>query len=132
MPVRLDGRARALVDGKNLSTLTTLGRDGAPQTTVVFVARDGDTVLISTVKGRVKARNMQRDPRISLLVLDAAAGSWVQIRGRVEISDDPEKALLHEIYTAHIGAPPPPEPDAERLVVRIVPGTVFVWPPAAV
>ena len=58
MTVRFDDRARALVDGRNLSTLTTLGADGAPQTTVVFVRRDGDTVLISTVKGRVKARNM--------------------------------------------------------------------------
>ena len=131
MTVRFDDRARALVDGRNLSTLTTLGADGAPQTTVVFVRRDGDTVLISTVKGRVKARNMARDPRVSLLVLDAAQGRWVQIRGRVDITDDPEKALLHEIYTAYMRAPPPPEPEAERLVVRIVPETAFVWPPAA-
>jgi PPOX class probable F420-dependent enzyme len=131
MTVRFDDRARALVDGRNLSTLTTLGADGAPQTTVVFVRRDGDTVLISTVKGRVKARNMARDPRVSLLVLDAAQGRWVQIRGRVDITDDPEKALMHEIYTAYMGAPPPPEPEAERLVVRIVPETAFVWPPAA-
>ena len=55
----------------------------------------------------------------------------MQIRGRAELTADPEKALLHEIYTAHMDAPPPAEPAAVRLVVRVVPDSVFTWPPAA-
>lgn len=132
MTVRLDDTARELIDGTPLTTLTTLNADGHPQSTIVFVRRDGDTVLFSTVKGRVKARNMMRDPRVTLLVLNPADGRWVEVQGTVQIEQDPQKALLHEIYGRFMnGAAPPPEPAAERLIVSVTPTRVFTFPPAA-
>jgi hypothetical protein len=75
---------------------------------------------------------MARDPRVSLLVIDKEPGRYIEIRGTVEIADDPEKRLLFEMYDRYMGGmAPPPEPDAERLIVRITPEKVYQFPPAA-
>jgi PPOX class probable F420-dependent enzyme len=121
-----------VLDGPHIAVLATSNADGRPQSTVIFVKRDGDAVLFSTIKGRLKTRNMARDPRVSLLVVDWAKGRYIEIRGSVEITDDPEKRLLYEMYDRYMGGtPPPPEPEAERLIVRITPQRVYQFPPAA-
>lgn len=51
-----------ILDGPHLSVLTTADADGKPQTSVIFVKRDGDEILFSTIKGRRKTINMTRDP----------------------------------------------------------------------
>ena len=127
----LDDTARDVIDGPHVAILATSNRDGRPQSSVIFIKRDGDTVLFSTIKGRLKTRNMTRDPRVSLVVVDKNnAGRYVEIRGTVDITDDPEKALLYEMYDRYMGgATPPPEPDAHRLIVRITPEKLCQWPP---
>jgi PPOX class probable F420-dependent enzyme len=128
--VELSDVAREVIDGPHIAILATSNRDGRPQSSVIFVKRDGDTAVFSTIKGRLKTRNMTRDPRVSLLVLDTKTGRYVEIRGTVDITEDPEKTLLHEMYDRYMnGATPPPEPDAERLIVRISPERVYQWPP---
>ena len=64
--------ARALLDGLNFATVATVQPDGSPQTSVVWIRADGDDLLFSTIKGRRKHANLTRDPRVSVLVLDAA------------------------------------------------------------
>jgi PPOX class probable F420-dependent enzyme len=128
--MELDDTARALLDGPHTAILATSNAAGQPQSSVIFVKRDGDSVVFSTIKGRLKTRNMTRRPSVSLLVL-SDGGRWVDIRGSVEITDDPDKLLLQEMYARYMhGQTPPPEPDAERLMVRITPEQVYVWPPA--
>jgi PPOX class probable F420-dependent enzyme len=123
--------AREVLDGPHTAVLATSNADGRPQSSVIFVERDGDTVVFSTVEGRLKTRNMRRDPRVSLLVV-GHPGRYVEIRGSVEITADPEKVLLHKMYARYMGgATPPPEPGAERLIVRIVPEKEYLWPPSA-
>jgi PPOX class probable F420-dependent enzyme len=130
MKVILDDVARAVLDGPHVATIATSNADGRPQSSVIFVKRDGDTVLFSTIKGRLKTRNMTRDPRISPLVRDTATGRYVEIRGNVDITEDPKKSLLYEMYDRYMGGTaPPPEPEAERLIVRITPVRVYQWPP---
>lgn len=83
MPVEFNEDVRELLDGRNFATVATLNPDGGPQTSVVWVAREGDTVLFSTTAGRQKARNLTRDPRISLTVFDTANPyRTVEIRAR--------------------------------------------------
>jgi PPOX class probable F420-dependent enzyme len=97
---------------------------------VIFAKRDGDTVVFSTIKGRLKTRNMARDPRVSLLVAGSQPGRYIEIRGTVEITDDPKKRLLYEMYDRYMGGTAPPaEPEAERLIVRITAERVYHWPP---
>jgi PPOX class probable F420-dependent enzyme len=132
MDITLNEVARQVLDGPHIASIATSNTDGRPQSSVIFVKRDGDTVVFSTIKGRLKTRNMARDPRVSLLVIDTQVGRYIEIRGSVVITDDPEKRLLYEMYDRYMGGtPPPPEPDAERLIVRITPEKVYQFPPAA-
>jgi PPOX class probable F420-dependent enzyme len=130
MDIILNEPACEVLDGPHFAVLATSNADGRPQSSVIFVKRDGDTVVFSTIKGRLKTRNMARDPRVSLLVVDKEKGRYAEIRGSVEITDDPEKRLLHEMYDRYMGGmPPPPEPEAERLIVRVGPDKVYQFPP---
>jgi hypothetical protein len=96
-------------------------------------------VLFSTIKGRLKTVNMQRDPRVSLLVhsLPGEGGeiTYAAIAGHVEFTDDPEAAFHQVMYDLHMGgAPAPSEPGAERLIVRLRPNRIYappVYVPAA-
>ena len=72
MGISLSEEALRLVDGRNYAVLATVNPDGSPQTSVVWIGRDGADLLFSTVAGRVKHRNMLRDPRVSVTVIDSA------------------------------------------------------------
>ena len=89
MGIPLSETALRLVDGKNYAVLATVNPDGSPQTSVVWVGRDGDDLLFSTVEGRVKHRNMLRDPRVSVTVIDSSdPENYVELRGRVSMTPD--------------------------------------------
>jgi PPOX class probable F420-dependent enzyme len=62
--------AAALADRPVLAAFTTLRPSGAPHTTPVWIAREGDELLVNTAKGRVKARNVEHDPRVSVCLVD--------------------------------------------------------------
>jgi PPOX class probable F420-dependent enzyme len=80
----LPGRFVELMRGANPCFITTLMRDGSPQTTETWVDTDGEHVVINTVQTHLKIRNIRRDPRVSVAVCDAADPSrYFAIRGRV-------------------------------------------------
>ncbi|MFI7419654.1 PPOX class F420-dependent oxidoreductase [Nonomuraea sp. NPDC049684] len=123
----LPEEARELLDAPNHATVTSLNPDGGPQSTVVWVRTDGGDVLFSTVRGRVKPRNFERDPRTSLLVIDPDNPyRYVEVRGRVTIEEDPEGALIQELAQKYIGGPWEDKPGTERLIIRIRPDKVTV------
>ncbi|WP_216897063.1 PPOX class F420-dependent oxidoreductase [Nocardia alni] len=129
MTTQLAGLVHELIDGPHHAILSTVGPDGRPQSSVIFVKDEGDTFAFSTIKGRVKTRNMTRDPRVSLVVASTSDGRYVEIRGHVQITDDPRNTLGQEMYDRYMGgASHPDEPGAERLIVRVVPDkfTTFV------
>ncbi|AZQ34013.1 PPOX class F420-dependent oxidoreductase [Streptomyces cyaneochromogenes] len=118
-----DDSLRSLLDGKNFAGVATLGPDGAPQNSVVWFKREGDTVLFSSVDTRQKVRNLRRDPRVSLSVYDLANPyTSVEIRGTAEIVPDEAKRLPFELSRKYLGIDPPAEKDDEtRVIVRVVP-----------
>ncbi len=132
----LNEAVRYILDGPHLSVLATTDPDGKPQTSVIFVKRDGDHILFSTIKGRRKTINMSHDSRVNLLIQGlpvdrpSYAGdgpNYATITGTVELTDDPNGAFHQEIYDIHMGgATPPPEPGAQRVIARIVPQRVYV------
>jgi PPOX class probable F420-dependent enzyme len=64
--------------------LATMMPDGQPQSSLVWVDYDGTHILINTALGRQKCRNMQADPRVTLLVVDPhQTDRWIEVRGRV-------------------------------------------------
>jgi PPOX class probable F420-dependent enzyme len=70
--------------------LTTIMPDGTPQSSLVWVDYDGEYVLLNTTLERQKGRNMQMNPKVTILVIDPKdSGRWVEVRGRVsEITQD--------------------------------------------
>ena len=122
MSISLSDATLALVDGKNYAILATINPDGSPQTSVLWVGRDGNDLLFSTVAGRVKHRNMERDPRVSVTVLDSAdPENYVELRGRVSMTPDVGRALDTRLSWKYDGRDPGKDrPGAVRVVVRMV------------
>src|SRR5215469_4649790 len=121
MSVPLSESATRLVDGKNYAVIATLNADGSPQTSVVWVGRDGDDLLFSTVAGRVKHRNMVRDPRVSVTVIDwADPENYAELRGRVSMTPDVGRRLDTQLSWKYEGKDPDADrPGAVRVVVRM-------------
>ncbi|WP_170324088.1 PPOX class F420-dependent oxidoreductase [Cryptosporangium phraense] len=126
MTVTLSPDVRALFDGRNFATLATINPDGSPQTSVLWVLRDGDTLLFSVLDHRKKARNVARDPRVSVAVHDEG-NPYVgaEVRGTAELLPDPEKALPGALSQKYLEVEPPGESDDEvRLIIRVTPTVV--------
>ena len=129
-PVLTDG-VRRILDNPHIGALATTNPDGRPQTSVILATREDDDILFSTIRGRRKTTNMQRDHEVNLLVhsLPVEMGTYATISGPVELTDDPDGSFHQVIYDIHLGgATPPPEPGAQRVVVRIKPVKVYVSP----
>jgi PPOX class probable F420-dependent enzyme len=121
MGIPLSGPTLALLDGKNYAVLATVNPDGSPQSSVMWVGRDGGDLLFSTVEGRVKHRNMVRDPRVSVIVIDSAdPENYVELRGRVSMTPDVGRRLDTQLSWKYDGKDPGEDrPGAVRVVVRM-------------
>jgi PPOX class probable F420-dependent enzyme len=88
----------------------------------MWVGRDGGDVLFSTVAGRVKHRNMSRDPRVSVTVIDSSdPENYVELRGRVSMTPDVGRRVDTELSWKYDGKDPDPDrPGAVRVIVRMV------------
>jgi PPOX class probable F420-dependent enzyme len=123
--IPLDDEARRFVDGKNFAVVATLSPDGSPQSSVVWIDREGDSVVFSATAKRRKVRNLQRDPRISLSIFEVGNPYVsVEIRGRAEIVADPEKRLSRQLSHKYLGEDPPDEPGVDRVIVRVIPAKI--------
>lgn len=121
MGISLSAQTRRLLDGRNYAVLATVNADGSPQTSAMWVGRDGDDLLMSTVEGRRKHRNMVRDPRVSVTVIDSAdPENYVELRGSVTMTPDIGRRVDTELSWKYDGQDPGEDkPGAVRVVVRI-------------
>ena len=121
MGIALSEAALRLVDGKNYAVLATVNPDGSPQTSVVWICRDGADLLFSTVEGRVKHRNMLRDPRVSVTVIDSAdPENYVELRGTVRMTPDIGRRVDTELSWKYDDRDPGEDrPGAVRVVIRM-------------
>jgi PPOX class probable F420-dependent enzyme len=86
------------------AVLTTMMPDGQPQSSIIWVDYDGKHVLFSTTLERQKGRNMQANPKVTLLVIDPQNGNrWIEVRGVVvEMTQDGVEVFadrLTRLYT---------------------------------
>jgi PPOX class probable F420-dependent enzyme len=124
----LSDKLKQILDGKAFVTLATIQPDGSPQVSPVWVKRDGDELLISTTVDRRKYRNLKRDPRVSVVVLDPEMPyNYAEIRGSVEMTGEGGRELIDELARKYSGKAsyaefnPSAAQDAPRVNVRIVP-----------
>src|SRR5437868_8880453 len=95
---QLTEKVRALFDGRNFAVLSTLDPDGKPHSTVVWVGRDGDDILFALPKSRRKIANLNRDPRATVVIFDAASPyESAQVQGTASLTEDPDGVLVDEL-----------------------------------
>ncbi len=128
MTNQMSNKAAALFDAPEFVVLATIDPDGQPQLSVVWAARDGNDILISTVEGRRKHRNLVRDPRATLLLYPKAnPHSYVEVRGHATMSRDGARELIDRLAQQYRGEPRYTMDDGHevtRVVVRVVPDHV--------
>lgn len=127
MPIPDD--AKRILDNREFAVLSTIEPDGQPQSSVVWFERDGDDLLMSTVKGRRKHRNLERDPRATVLVYAKDNPySYVELRGSVTMTDEGGRELIDHLAQAYTGADRYAYDDGTdnvRVVVRLTPSKVI-------
>ncbi len=117
------------VSSMDWASVTTLRKGGSPTSSIVFFAREGDTLIFSTTLSRLKAKTISNDPRVSFTVLDEGKPyRFLNIEGTAAIED-------HDLVRGHVainevmrGGPfTPPEGFEERLradgrvIIRVTP-----------
>jgi PPOX class probable F420-dependent enzyme len=100
---------RDLLESPNYVHLSTLRRDGSPRNHVVWVGLEGDAVLVCTTDLSWKARDMRRDPRVAMSVIDPANPyRMAALQGRViEVRPDEECKYMDVISMKYTSAPFP-------------------------
>jgi PPOX class probable F420-dependent enzyme len=103
--------------------LATVNVDGSPQVTPVWIDYDGTNVIVNTARGRVKAKNVAREPRVALSITDPENPyRYLGIRGRVvEITENGGDAHIDKMAKKYLGKDSYPfrTPGEVRLVVKI-------------
>jgi PPOX class probable F420-dependent enzyme len=118
----LSGGVRQLLDGPNIAHLATCMPDGSPHSVPVWIGVEGGRLAFLTGPGSRKARNIRRDPRVSISVTDRENPfAMAQIRGRVVECVDGDEAwvIIDRISGKYIGAPY--SRDNERVVFLVEP-----------
>ena len=125
MPGTIPEKYQDLFQKKAFASLATLMPDGKPQVTPVWCDFDGKHVLVNSAKGRVKDRNMRRDPRVSMALIDPDNPyRYLQLQGRVvEITEDGADQHIDRLAKKYLGVDKYPnrQPGEVRVIYKIEP-----------
>jgi len=126
--VQLPEDLLALLREPSSCYLATSMADGSPQLTQTWVDTDGEHVLINTVQGHLKVRNIERDPRVAVAISDPDKPSrYFQVRGRVlDVTTDGAAEHIEKLAQRYLGAPYPwyGGRDQTRLLITIEAGHI--------
>ncbi|PYM07885.1 MAG: PPOX class F420-dependent oxidoreductase [Candidatus Rokuibacteriota bacterium] len=122
---RIPDQFRDLFEKKAFASLATVGADGTPQVTPVWVDFDGTYVRFNTAKGRVKDRNLSRNPKVALAIQDPDNPyRYVQVRGRIaESTQTGADAHIDALAKKYLGQDrfPHRKPGEVRVMFKILP-----------
>ena len=128
MPATISPGFRKLLQEPAYCQLATLMPDGSPQNTQVWVDTDGEHILINTAQGRQKERNVQRDPRVAVNVVDPT-NAWRigMVRGRVvEVTTEGADELIDQLAKKYLNVEAYPfrRPEEVRVTLKILPDKI--------
>jgi PPOX class probable F420-dependent enzyme len=131
MSVKIEGRAEELLNAKNFCHVATLRADGSVHGVPVWVdVQDGRAVL-NTAEGRAWPRNLERDPRVTLTVVNSENPyEYVEVRGRVaERTHDGADAHIDAMAKKYMGVDEYPlrQPGEQRVIIRVEPDHVHAF-----
>ncbi|MBI2487312.1 MAG: PPOX class F420-dependent oxidoreductase [Deltaproteobacteria bacterium] len=119
---------KLLTEGKNFATIATLMPDGSPHATVTWIDTDGKHVIFNTAEGRIKTKNLRRDPRVAIAIINSENPyQQVMIRGHVvEMTHEGADEHIDLLAKKYLGVDKYPYRGAgeERVIVKIVPDRV--------
>jgi PPOX class probable F420-dependent enzyme len=110
-----------------VGVVTTLRKDGSPQSTVVWVDVEDGIPSFNTALGRIKPKNLENDPRAALLVIDPTDSfKWVAVDGRTEMTTEGADPQIDKLAKKYLDKDEYPfrNPEEQRVTVRIVPERV--------
>jgi len=118
----LSDEIKTLIRGANFAHFATLMTDGSPQAAPVWVDLEGDSILVCTGEGSLKAKNTRRDPRVGLSIIGMDNPyKEAQLRGRiVERRPDPEFKTMDRIARKYTGRPFPFRDTPTQRVVLVM------------
>jgi PPOX class probable F420-dependent enzyme len=130
---KLTESAREMLKGRNFGHLATVMEDGSPQASPVWVDCEDNQIVINTAVGRLKERNMRRDPRVALSVVDHDDPyKKLHVRGRVTEMIEGDDAWHHidalNRRYHQTDRPYRRRPGMQRVIVRIEPTTIYEGP----
>jgi len=121
-----------LFSEKNLVYIATLMKDGAPQVSPVWANHEDGYILVNTAEGRIKYKNVLRDPRVAVSVVSKDNPlDMITIRGTVkELITDYEYKHADKLTQQYLGREHYPfkRDDEKRVILKIKPDKVFVLP----
>jgi PPOX class probable F420-dependent enzyme len=124
----LPEKYRDLFEKRAFASLATLRPDGAPHVSPVWVDWDGRYVRFNTARGRAKAKDVERDPRVALAVRDPENPyRYVEVRGRVaEVTEHGADAHIDALAKKYLGKDRYPfrQPGEVRIIVKVLPERV--------
>ena len=117
-----------LLQKKAFANLSTLNADGSPQVTPVWVDYDGTNLMVNTARGRVKANNLEREPRVAMAIADPEnpyryLGIQGRVTGRTEQGADEHIDKMAKKYLGK-DSYPGRTPGEVRIIVTIAPDKV--------
>jgi len=128
----MDPKVENLFEGKNLVFIATINPDGSPQLTPVWGNYSNDHILINTAEGRVKHKNVKKDPRVAISVVDNDNPlNMTTIRGKVvEIIPDYDYLHINKLTKQYMGITEYPfkRKNEKRIIFKIEPEKIFVMP----
>ncbi|HWP92188.1 MAG TPA: PPOX class F420-dependent oxidoreductase [Thermodesulfobacteriota bacterium] len=121
---------KLIKEGKNFATIATLMPDGSPHATVTWIDTDGKHVIFNTAEGRLKPKNLRKDPRVSISILNSDNPyQQVVIQGRaVEMTHDGADEHIDRMAKKYLGVDKYPyrAPGEKRVIVKVAPDKVSV------
>jgi len=127
--VTIDPAYHDLLTAPNTAVLVTLLADGSPQGSPVWFLFDEGSIKVSTTADRLKHKNLQRDPRIAITVVDPAKPlRYLEVRGTAELTPDTDFGVRDAIARKHGFANGAifDSPGAQRVTITIVPTRVVL------
>jgi len=122
MPIAMPAALRAVLLDKAYGHVITQGSNGAPQVTMVWMDVDGNQALFNTADGRVKVKNLRRDPRIQVSVQDRHhPQAYALLQGIATLSHEGAEAHIDAMAQRFLGLDTYPwrTPGERRILVRI-------------
>jgi PPOX class probable F420-dependent enzyme len=128
----MDSKVIKLFEEPNLVFIATIMKDGSPQVSPVWADYEDDHVLVNTAEGRIKHKNVLRDSRVAISVVDQKNPlNMTTIRGKVtEIKPDYDYVHANKLTKKYMGKDKYPfrQPGEKRIILKILPERVYVLP----